>query len=298
MISNIPACEGGAYVYHDGHAILGISFVADAALEAHPHFRIPVEVAADFIQGTKDHRKWFVWINGDHQGLYNDITKGITLDNIGDDYQKIGRADINFGLLIKIYSALGRVSFQAMTNVAFTSTLTDDLVFIFTAVDDPSAVLQKVRCSIQDILKDQVVVEVNHVGPMDVYCREVFPGYALAYAEPGERLTLRLPQGHFVDLMRFSNKPIDQGLQITVFRNLSLMEVMIVGAHQEYYNRSMDWLQLVFSKPDDPTLILHAMSIPMDDLREQVYMEIPRILEQPFSVWSRLFFSQASVVEI
>jgi hypothetical protein len=100
------------------------------------------------------------------------------------------------------------------------------------------------------------------------------------------------------DFVRCNRTPAKRGLQIAVDRADGVLRLSLVGHEVHPYDRSSEYLRLLFSMPGDLSLMLHAASVPMNTLQDGIAVDLPAILQQPFDLWlPPLSYRQAWVVE-
>ena len=299
--STIRASEDGGYVYHDGFAIKGISFVPDDEFARYDMIRIPVEAAVQFVRCTLDHTHWFVWRNATGSALYRQTSDQLVLDLMGEQYERLPRSPGGW-LLIKLYQDaedVHRAVFQINTAIDFHCAV-ESLPFVFTVRDDSSAILYTVEVPVEPLLADGLysLPLPFEPQPTDVHTRRVFPTHSVIDCAPEDNLVVTTLPGHFVDLMRCADIPAERGLQAAIDRIGGVLHLALVGSGVEVYDRSSEQLRLLFSMPGDPSLMLYATSVPTDSLRDGVRVELPKILRQPFDLWLPLLYRHAWLVEL
>lgn len=298
-ISAIHEVTSGGYVYHDGTSIRGIAFAPDAALAKYDRLTIPLEQAIQFVKGELKVDDWFVFTTSIGAALYT-TTGEIHLDVVGDKFELLMDRPQRHAimLLVTAYREDQQIVFELDSKAKLTSSLSN-LSFIITKQDDPSAVLHQATVSLDELLDTRSVRQPLPIDPeiaIDVYTRPVFPCYRLRHCTSYES-TLALPYGHFIDLMRCETQAIERGLQAIVARDTATLHLSVVGA-AETFERSISSLSLLFTMPDDPTLILHGTSVALDTVKDGVSLTLPEfVVEQPFDLWLPLLYRRASLID-
>ena len=161
----------------------------------------------------------------------------------------------------------------------------DNLRLLFSMPGDPSLILYAASVPIAT-LRDGIAIDFPRIlhQPFDLWLPLLYRQVWI------EEFTLTL--------IRCTNTPMRRGLQVAVDRTERVLRLSLIGNGVEPYDRSCEELQLLFSIPGDPLLMLHATSVPLDALQNGVAIDLPTILEQPFDLWlPALSYRQAWVVE-
>lgn len=285
-----------ALLYHDGFTIRGVTFAPDPQLaECFEPLAVPVELAGQFVRGELDHRTWSIW-NGQ---LRNRET--LVLDLLDDHYVKLstGSLDQPVRMIVTVYQTERRIVWQLESPFIRWHSAVDHLNFMLVAQDDPSVVVAAIRVPVQTLLDDGLydvhMASIDLSYPFDIYTRRLLP-CSVEYATAETNLMLRLPHGHFVDLMRCTEQPVQRGLQIVIESSINYATLMLVGGGVERYKRRDDDVRLIFSMSGDPSLILHTARITVADVCHGIQLELPPILTQTkFDVWLPLLFRQAGL---
>lgn len=291
-VTSIDPVETGFIVYHDGCHIKGISPSSDPEMdEKFDRFFISIEHG--IMLRDEGQVGWLVRKKGNSYQLIKTIDNWLTAE---DDLSKLedDRSD-DIHLNIKIYP--NRIIFDTYGQTV--KTLQKFLSFVFTKKDDPSAILHVLTLSIADMI-DYGFVSVPSSIPentlLDIHTKRLFPAHRITYASSTDDVVLYLPK-HFVDLMKFETTPIAKPhLQALVDRPQGLLTIKLVGDGHEMYHRSMEHLGLLFTLPDDASMVLHADSVPIDSLREGCTLKIPDVVVQrTFDLWSPLLYRHSYI---
>jgi hypothetical protein len=316
MITIIEPVEKGAYVYHNGFYICGITFVPDEHLESQfDKIIIPTEIGIEFVQGNMSHDKWFVW-NGK---LYNnDVTKieeGLELNLIDEKYVPIedNNKSKNLWLSIKVYPNTQHVTFKLTSLITAFKYSEETISFVFTEKNDPSTPLYFLDVPTQELFENHeydCILPITLDKRLDVYTKRLFPNYGVEYPkiivkEDGEEVwendevVLSLPKSHFVDLKIFDSNPITRGLQAALDRRAGIITFSLVGDNIETYNRSVSFLRLLFSMPKDPSLLLYTKTILIEELQKTpIEVSLPdNLIGIKFDIWSPMIYKNCSLVE-
>ena len=290
--------ESGAVVYYQSTAICGVSFVEDSSL-AHCHkMCIPLEIAAQFVDGTLDHRQWFVWHNAGGVALYNSRAHAaLSVDLIEPNFTRLTVGHGPISLKVKLYRAARRMVLFVDSFAEFHCERTALLPFVITEKNDPSAVLHLLDVPMQELLHERVLdypLPVAPEIPIDVLTRRLFETY-VEFPSDDADLLVPLPRGHFVDLMPFDRGPIQRGLSAVLRRADGVLRLALVGMAVERYSRPTPALRLLFSQSGDPSLLLHTAMVPLAELRDGVELELPAILRNGFDIWTPLIYRRASL---
>jgi hypothetical protein len=290
----ISPVETGAFLYYDGTGIRGVSFVADPSLADCDQFCIPGDVAAQFIDGSLDHRDWLVWRNAAGVALYkNSEDVAISVDLIEPRYTLVpAGATGAITLAVILYREARRLVLQINSNIGLQYEGDASLRFMITAKHDPSAVLHLFTVPLAELARDRlfdVDLPIEPSIPIAVHTWRLFPTYVREATDVD--LLLPLPRGHFVDLLRFESGSITRGLQAVVHRADRLLRLALVGQAIERYERP-DALRLLLSRPGDPSLVQYTVqvqSLPVE-------VELPNLLvKREFDIWSQLLYRRCAV---
>lgn len=312
MISSICPVKEGAYIYHNGFYITGITFVPDEDLESKfDRMIVPIEIASEFVQGNIDYNKWFYWNGVLYHNKTDKIDSGPQLSIIDEQYVLLednNKAN-KLWLSIKIYPNTQHVVFNLVSLVTNFKYSIDELTFIFTEKNDPSVVLYVLHVPTKKLFEEQEFDFVLPIVPekkLDIYTRRLFQNYGIEYPKlidddkfENVDVELSLPKRHFIDLGKFSKEPIKRGLQAVLDKPNGTINFSLIGDNIETYNRSMPFLRLLFSMPDDPTLLLHTESVSIDDLHNGLlvtYILPEYLLENDFDLWSPLVYRQSCLI--
>lgn len=280
----------GAYLYHDGVNIRGVSFVDDRT--DCDKLIIPIDVASQFVSGELEHRDWVIMTDA----VY-DTRASLVLEYSDDDYSLIETDTVAspICLTIKLYRAIQHVVFSVVSRFPL-ETPVSTLRFVFTTQGDPSAVLHIIDIDATELLESNVdrPLPIDPATPIDIYTRRLFRGHRIEHRTE-ESLMLGLPRRHFIDLMQFERGIIDHGLQAVLTRAEGRLRLGQVGEREETYERPTASLRLLFSLPGDPTLLLHTAEVAIADLRAGTSIPLPSILNRSFDVWSPLFYRKAAI---
>src|ERR1019366_5513657 len=316
MITIIEPVEKGAYVYHNGFYICGITFVPDEHLESQfDKIIISTEIGIEFVQGNMSHDKWFVW-NGK---LYNnDVTKieeGLELSIIDETYVLIedNNKAKNLWLSIKVYPNTQHVTFKLTSLITAFKYSEETISFVFTEKNDPSTPLYFLDVPTHELFENHeydCILPIALDKRLDVYTKRLFPNYGVEYPkiivkEDGEEVwendevVLSLPKSHFVDLKIFDSNPITRGLQAALDRRAGIITFSLVGDNIETYNRSVSFLRLLFSMPKDPSLLLYTKTILIEELQKKpIEVSLPdNLIGTKFDIWSPMIYKNCSFVE-
>lgn len=296
----ISPTDLGALVYYEATNIRGVAFTADESLAQYDHLRIPVDIAAQFIDGTLDHRDWIVWRNAAGVALYNSASDiDVSVDLIASQFSILPpTARSPLTLAVKLYRAAQRMVLQINSTAGLRCTETASLPFVFTVRHDPATVLHIVEVSVSELLQEQLldlVLPIDPMIPLDVHTRCLFETY-VEYPSTDADILLSLPRGHFIDLMRMQPGRIDRGLHGVLRRADGVLRVSLVGQAIESYHRSTPVLRLLISQPGDPTLLWHTAEVSVAQLREGCEVHLPKNLAtKAFDVWAPLMYRRATL---
>ena len=197
-------------------------------------------------------------------------------------------------MVIKVYENQIIFCLDSMLTLEFP---TDELVFFVTERGDPSAVVVAITVSLAELVEHHFIdFSIPTTKPIDLHTRRIFPSYRIERAGKNDMM-ITPPKGHFVDIVQFDKGPIQRGLQAVLSRSDGVLRLALVGGGITVYNRSTPLIRLLFSKPGDPTLVLHTMTVPIHELRTGVKVQLPKILQQPFDLWSPLVYRQNGLIE-
>lgn len=176
----IPSSTTGAYVYHDGYTIKGLSFIIDNNLEEkYNKLIIPNEKAIEFIHGDLNHNNWFFWNNC----LYPK-NSGITKDgafNIDTDYYILKNTD---GLIdIKIYKKTQKIVITTKEKISKAINPIEKLTFFLTEKNDPSIIYYIFDVLTEELFTSDIVLPLRIEKEFDVYTKRIWAEYSVEYIE-------------------------------------------------------------------------------------------------------------------
>jgi len=296
----ISPVDVGALVYYEATSIRGVAFTADESLAQYDHLRIPVDIAAQFIDGTLDHRDWIVWRNAAGVALYNSASDiDVSVDLIASQFSTLPpTARSPLTLAVKLYRAAQRMVLQINSTAGLRCSETASLPFVLTVQHDPAAVLHMVEVSVPQLLRERLLDLILPIDPeiaLDVQTRCLFETY-VEYPSTDADLPLTLPRGHFIDLMRMQPGRTDRGLHGVLKRAEGVLHIALVGQAIESYHRSTALLRLLISQPGDPTLLWHTAEVSVAQLREGCEVILPKSLAaKAFDVWIPLLYRRATL---
>lgn len=292
-MSIIQPVARGAYLYYADDVIRGVSFTEQAT--PYDTLIIPIEVATKFISGEYAIRDWIVWTTTAGTCLYSRHAR-MQLD-LAETFTPIVSAASPIMLTLKLYRKARRMIVQN-DSVIQVETTAASMPFVFTVRNDPSAVLHHLDVPVDVLLRDGMIelpLPIDPDVPLCVYTRCLFPHYRIENVTDDADLLLALPTGHFIDLLRFEQGRTDRGLQAVLRPAERLLDLTLVGHAIETYDRRTRLLRLLFSMPNDPSLLLHADSVAAADLRKGITLQLPEILDRPFDLWAPLLYRRLAI---
>lgn len=292
-MSIIQPVASGAYLYYADDVIRGVSFTEQDT--PYDQLIIPIEVATKFISGEYSTRDWIVWTTTAGTCLYSRQAR-MRLD-LAETFTPIDSASSPVMLTLKLYRKAQRMVVQN-DSVIQVETAAASLPFILTIRHDPSAVLYRFDVPVAGLLSGEMVelpLPIDPDVPLSVYTRSLFPHHRIENITDDSDLLLAMPTGHFIDLLRFEPGRTDRGLQAVLRPAERLLHLTLVGQAIETYDRRTRLLRLLFSMPDDPSLLLYADSIMAADLRKGITLELPAILDRPFDLWAPLLYRRLAI---
>lgn len=284
----------GAYLYYADDVIRGVSFTEQDT----PYDRliIPIEVATKFITGEYSTRDWVIWTSTAGTCAYSRDAQ-VQLVDLADTFTPIVSTTSPVMLTLKLYRKAQRIIVQN-NSVIHVETPAATLPFIFAVRNDPSAVLHSLDVPVATLLANGMVelpLPIDPDVPLTVYTRCLFPNYQIENITDDADLELALPAGHFIDLIKFEQGKTERGLQAVLRPAERRLRLSLMGQAIETYDRRTRLLRLLFSMPDDPSLMLHADSVDAAALREGITLSLPAILDRPFDLWAPLLYRRVAI---
>ncbi len=315
MISVIEPVQEGAYIYHNGFYICGISFVIDPEMEQKfDKLIIPTEIAIKFVDGSLSHDRWFYWNEKLYNNDINKIADGLVLDIIDDKYVRIeenNKAN-NLWLGIRIYPNTQNIVFTLTSLLVNFKYNEEFLNFVITEKDDPSTVYYVLNVPLQELFENQewsFILPIEPNKKLDIYTKRLFPNYGIEYPRTiikegrevfeNVNMVLSLPKNYFIDLQSFDDQVSERGLQAALDRRTGHVTFSVVGTEVEIYKHSMMLIPLLFTMPNDPSLIRFGTTLSIEELsNKSIKIRTPDgFLDHDFDIWSPLVYKNCFRVE-
>lgn len=281
-VSVVNQTATGGIVYHDGGTVKSVAFTPDKDLDGFEQMIVSVEDAR-LIQD--DTRKWTISKQNGVIQLVRQTDLILTMENA---FTRLTH-DETHALRLNIRRYPDRLIFDMPQ--AFRTSV-ESLPFIVTKKHDPSVVFHAFEVSVRDLVLDGCVsVPLPATPPIDLYTKRLFPAYHVRTMAVSDDIVLLLPK-HFVDLAKFTTIPIAKPhLRASLDRAGRALTLSLIGDAMEVYKRPVDRLRLLFTLPDDATLVLHGDEVPIDALRAGYRLKIPDIVVQrTFDLWAPLLY--------
>lgn len=175
----IYSTNSGAFVYHDGYSITGISFIIDDILEQkYDKIIISSEKASEFIHGSLDHTQWFFWNNclyPKNSGIKKDGTFNIDTDYYILKENTDGLISIKIDKKQLIITSKEKIS-KAVNN-------SDKLSFFLTEKNDPSIILYNFDITTDDLFTGDIKIPLKIDKDFDIYTKRIWCEYSVEYLE-------------------------------------------------------------------------------------------------------------------